>query len=811
MIESILQDLRYGVRRLVAKPGFTIVAVLTLALGIGANLAMFSVVNAVLLRKLPYKDPDRLMIIWNHYGDAGQKLPRVSFPDFADYKQQSQTFEQFAGAIESTVALTGFGDPEQVDHALVTTNFFSLLGVNMQLGRDFVPADYSPENRSDVVILSNRIWKRRYGGDPNLIGKTILSNGNSLLVVGILPADFKWYCPPEVRVKDADVWSIGNFEPGDASRTSNVLTVIGRLKPGVSLQQAQSDMDGIANRLRDEHIEHKTSGIRIKVVPLQDDVVKRVRPTLIILFAAVCFVLLIACANLANLTLTRAMSREREVAIRLALGADRPRIIRQMLTESVLLSTMGGAAGLLLAYAGISLLVLLQPANLPRLDSVAIDYRVFVFCTGLCVLTPMLFGLAPALHASRANLAEVLKRSGRGSSSRGHLLRNMLVVIEIALSLVLLIGGGLLIRTFVSLQKVHLGYNPDNVITFRISLPFTRYRAFGRDRNVEFFRQLEAQISNISGVEAAGGSAQLPLAQGGYQTGYAYDEESEQRLASFSADWRWVTPGFFNAMEARLIDGRFFTEQDGLDSPPVAVVDDLFARKIWPNESAIGKRIKDEGPDRRWKLVVGVVEHMLNNSLTSEVREQIYISQRQQATNALYFAVRTRGSSAGVLKSIENEVHKLDADLAVHNVRPMNDYVKEATAQTRYSLILIGLLAAAAMALAAVGLYGVISYSVNQRSQEIGIRVALGGQPRDILRLIIGHGLRLTAIGITTGLVAAAFLTHLMSGLLFGVSPDDPVTFAGISVLLAFVAMLACYLPARRATRVDPMIALRYE
>ena len=810
MLETILQDLHYAIRRLGGNPGFATVAVLTLALGIGANLAMFTVVNAVLLRQLPYKEPNRLMIIWNHYGDAGQKLPRVSFPDFADYKQQSQTFEQFAGAIESTVALTGFGEPEQVDHAIVSPNFFSVLGVSMQLGRDLEPND-SLRDRADVVILSDRLWKRRYGGDPKLLGQTIQSNGNSLTVVGILPPDFKWYCPPEVRVKDSDLWTPGNFEPENNSRTSNVLTVIGRLKPGVSLQQAQSDMDGIANRLREEHIEHKTSGIRIKVVPLQDDIVKRIRPTLIILFAAVCFVLLIACANLANLTLTRAMGREREVAIRLALGANRPRIIRQMLTESILLSVLGGGAGLLLAYFGISLLVSLQPANLPRLDSVAIDYRVFVFCTGLCVLTPMLFGLAPALHASRANLAEVLKRGSRGSNSGGHRLRNLLVVIEIALSLVLLIGGGLLVRTFVSLQRVHLGYDPDNVLTFRISLPFTRYRAFGRDKNVEFFRQLEARISNISGVEAAGGSAQLPLAQGGYQTGYAYDEESEQRLASFSADWRWVTPGYFNAMGARLIAGRFFTEQDGLDSPPVVVVDDLMARKIWPNESAIGKRIKDEGPDRRWKEVVGVVEHMLNNSLTAEVREQIYISQRQQATNALYFTVRTRSSSAGVLKSIEDEVHKLDADLAVHNVRPMNDYVKEATAQTRYSLILIGLLAAAAMALAAVGLYGVISYSVNQRSQEIGIRVALGGQQRDILKLIMSHGLTLTSIGIGTGLVAAVFLTRLMSGLLFGVSPDDPVTFAGISVLLAIVAMLACYLPARRATRVDPMIALRYE
>jgi putative ABC transport system permease protein len=544
---------------------------------------------------------------------------------------------------------------------------------------------------------------------------------------------------------------------------------------------------------------------------LQDDIVKHIRPTLIVLFAAVCFVLLIACANLANLMLTRSLGREREVAIRLALGANRSRIIRQMLTESVLLSTLGGIAGLMLAWFGTRLLVAIQPANLPRLDAIAIDYRVFAFCTILCIFTPILFGLAPALHGSRANLAEVLKRGGRGSSQGGHKLRNILVVVEIALSLVLLIGGGLLIRTFVSLQQVHLGYDPDNVLTFRVSLPFTRYRRFGPDRNAEFFRQLEERISNIPGIEAAGAAIQLPLTQGGFQTGYAYDEETEQRLASFNADWRYVTPGYFTTMRTRLIAGRFFTEQDNIDNPPVAIVDDLMARKIWPNESAIGKHLKDEGPDRHWKEIVGVVEHMSNNSLTTDVREQIYVSQRQMGNSALSFVVRTKGSANGVMKSIEQEVHRLDADLAIQDVHPMSEYVSNAMAQTRYSLILIGLLAAAAMLLAGVGLYGVISYNVTQRTQEIGIRVALGGQQSDILKLIMGHGMILTGIGIGSGLVAAAVLTQLMAGILYGVSPNDPATFAGISILLILVTMLAVYVPARRAARVNPITALRYE
>ncbi|HZS48895.1 MAG TPA: ABC transporter permease [Blastocatellia bacterium] len=815
LIETIMQDAGYGLRRMIKSPGFTVVAILTLALGIGANVAMFSVINSILLRPLPYKDPDRVMIMWNQYGERGQRLPRVSIPDFFDYEQDARTFDQFAAAIESTAVLTGNTEPEHVERAHVTAKFFSALGVSMFLGREFTPEE-TADNGPNVAIMTYRLWKRRFGADPSLIGKTIQINTVSFTIVGILPEDFRWYPPPEVRIADADIWDPLRITPTEGSRTNNIMTVIGRLKPGVTLAQAQSDMDGVADRLRTEHIEHKNSGIIIKPVPLQEDLVKRIRPTLLVLFAAVCFILLIACANLANLMLIRSVGREREIAIRLAIGANRARVIRQMLTESGLLSLSGGIIGLVLAYWGLKLLVLMQPAGMPRLESVAIDYRVLVFSLGLCLMTPILFGLAPALHSTKTNLSEVL-RSVRVSSTSGiRKLRGLLVIVEIALSLTLLIGAGLLIRTFISMQNIHTGYDPENVLTFRLYLPPLKY-TFGSDTtntNPQFSRDLEARIADIPGVESVGAAAQLPLTAGGFQTGYAWDDDSEQRLSSYSADWRYVSPGYFKTMHARLLEGRFFDEHDDANSQPVMIVDDLMAKKIWPGQSAIGKRMKDEGRDRRWKVVVGVVEHMLNDSLTSHIQEQIYVAQRQMGNTTISFAVRTNRDFGAVMTDINNAIHTLDPQLAAFNVRPMSEYVADAMAQTRYSLILIGALGIAALLLAAIGLYGVISYSVSQRTNEIGIRVALGGRQTDILKLILSEGMVLTAIGVIAGLACAlplAYLMQQMTGVLFGVSAIDPLTYGAISLLLVSVSLLATYVPARRASRIDPMTALRYE
>jgi len=784
---------------------------MTLALGIGASTAVFSVVNAVLLQPLPYNEADRLVIIWNDYGERGQSLPRVSPPDFEDYQQQCLLFEGLSSANEATGTLTGDKDPEQVDQAIVTANFFSLLRVNMFLGRDFVPEEAVPDG-PNVAILSHRLWRMRFGGAPDLVGKSIRVNDNPCTVVGILPEQFTMRFPSEVRVKDADLWRPVQRNPQDFPRTGNYLTALGRLRPGVSLAQAQAEMDGVAFRLRAEHIEHKNSGIRIRVVPLQQDLVKHVRPTLLILLAAVALLLLIACANVANLMLADAASRDREFAVRAALGAGRRRILAQLMTENLLVAILAAGLGLLLAQLGLRALLAFKPVNLPRLESIGIDRSVLIFSLAACVLTPLLFGLAPALQASKTNLAGVLKEGGRTSSGPGRRgLRSILVMVEMALSLLLLIGGGLMVRSFAALSSVHPGFEPENVATFRIYLPHPRYAGLGHDRAPEFFRQLEQRIAALRGVEAAGATFQLPLTPGGYQTGYAWDEESEPRLASYGADWRWVDPGYFQAMGTRLIAGRFFTEYDRIDTQPVAIVDELMAGKLWPNENPIGKRLKDEGPDRRWKEVVGVVEHMRNHTLAAKVREQIYISERQNASRDMALVVRCARPFAEMMQEITAEVHKLDSELAIYEARPMMDYVDNAKAQTRFSLALIEAFGVAALMLAVVGLYSVVSFAVAQRTQEIGVRMALGAGRGNILRLVIGHGVRISLIGVLLGLGGAVALTRLMASLLYDVSATDPSTFGAVALLLLAIAILACYIPARRATRIDPMAALRCE
>jgi predicted permease len=810
VLHLALDDFRFAIRGLLKRRGFTIGAILTLALGIGANSAVFSVVNAVLLSDLPYKDPSRLTIIWNDYGKTGQSLPRVSVPDFIDYQAYSQTFEGFAAALENVDTLTGDGQSEHVDKGMVTPSFFPLLGVNMQLGRNFLAEEAALGGPARVVILSHRLWQLRFGGRPDLVGQSIQMNGFPYTVVGVLPAWFKWYCPPEVRVKDAEVWTPLPIDPEiSPSRTSNTLTVLGRLGPRVTLAQAQQDMDAVASRLRAERIEHKASDIQIRVVPLHHDVVRHARPVLVVLFGAVLLILLIACANIGNLMLARAVANEKDFAIRSALGARRLRIASQVCAESLVIAIAGGAVGLFLTGWLVRIALLLTPDTLPRVQTVSIDGRVMAFSLAICLLSPIVFGLAPALQTSRMNLAEALKYSGRTGASRRHRLRKFLVAGEIALSLILLAGTGLMIRTIAGMEGRHLGFEPDNVLTFALYLPWSTYSDFGPDRTVSAFRELEARISSLPGVEAAGGAAQLPLTPGSYQTGYAYDEESEQRLASLGADWGWVSPGYFNAIRARLISGRFFTEADDLDVPPVAIVDDVMARKLWPGLDPIGRRVKDEGEDRRWKTVVGVIEHIPSRSLTAVPREQIYIAQRQRGNGLMHVAVRTHNPPAPLIKAISRELQQMDDRLALYEVRALTDYVSDAKATARYSLMLIGSLGAAALLLAGVGVYGVMAYCVAERTSEYGIRMALGAARADVIRLALAEGARLTGIGIAIGLPGAMALTPAMSGLLFGVKPTDPLTMAGVSIVLGAAGLLACYLPAMRASRVDPVQALR--
>jgi len=820
-VRSLWQDLIYGARMLRKSPGFTAVAVLTLALGIGANTAIFSVVNGVLLRSMPYKDPAGLAIVWNDYGNQGQSLPAVSPPDFKDYRERSRLIE-FAGASGTpggTLMLDdpggGGNRPQQFDMATVTPNFFSLLGVTPALGRNFTPEE-AALNGPRVVILSNRIWRSTFHSDSELIGRTIQLNGLPSTVVGILPQSFRLLLPPEAfLLKDADLWIPQQLNYAAFPRNLTFLSVFGRLKPGVTMAQAQAEMDGIAEQLRNENEVHKESGLRIRVVPLQFDVVKNVRLTLLTLLAAVGFVLLIACGNVANLLLARATGREREMAVRSALGASRSRLMRQVMIESVLIAVLGAVAGLLVANWGLSLLLALHPAGLPRLADIRIDGTVLGFTLGACVLTALLFGLIPAIQAVQLNLNDTLKDAARGSSEgRGQTVRRLLVVSEFALSLVLLIGAGLLIRSFIALQRVQPGFNAEKVISFGVSIPGNRYP---KNEDISrFVHELELKMGALPGVESVGSTFQLPLTGSGAQMPYAYNAETSQKWESISADWRPITPGFFPTVGARLLEGRNFTDADDASHPLVVIVDDMLARQAWPGESALGKKLEVELLSRKdnprvYAIVVGVVAHLRSHDLMRNVREQIYIPHSQETFGRMAVVMKTSGDSSGVMKQVEQQVRSLDPGVAVRDLKPLENYVDDARAPMRFNLILIGIFGAIALTLASVGLYGVMAYSVTQRSHELGIRIAVGASQRDILRLVLGQGVRLTLLGAGVGLLVSLLVTRALASLLFGVSATDPVTFVAVPIVLAAVAMLACYLPARRAMGVDPMIALRHE
>ncbi len=818
---TLWQDLMYGARMLRKSPGFTAVAVLTLALGIGANTAIFSVVNGVLLRGMPYTDPSRLAIIWNDYGNQGQSLPAVSPPDFKDYRERSRLieFSSASGGPGGTLMLDdpggGGNRPQQFDLAAVTPNFFPVLGVEPALGRNFTQEE-AALNGPRVVMLSNRLWRGTFHSDPEFVGKSIQLNGQPYTVVGILPSKFRMLLPAEAfQLKDADLWIPQQLDYGAFQRNLTFLSVFGRLKPGVTWSQAQAEMDGIAEQLRNENAVHKQSGLRIRVVRLQFDVVKNVRPTLLTLLAAVGFVLLIACGNVANLLLARATRREREMAVRSALGASRSRLVRQIMIESVLISILGGAAGLLVAYWGLSALIALHPAGLPRLADIRIDGTVLGFTLGACVLTALLFGLIPAIQAVRLNLSDTLKDASRGSSEgRGQSARRLLVVSEFALSLVLLIGAGLLIRSFVALQRVQPGYNPQNIVSFSVTMPGNRYPK--NEDVTRFVHELELKMAALPGVQSVGSIFQLPFTGSGAQMPYAYNAETSQNWESLSADWRPVTPGFLPTVGARMLEGRNFNDADDANHPVVVIIDEMLARRAWPGESAIGKRLEVESLTKKdnprlFAIVVGVVAHLRTHDLTRNVREQIYIPHAQEPFGRVGVVIKTSGDSSGVMKQVEQQVRALDPGIAVRNLKPLDDYLDDARAPMRFNLILIGIFGVIALTLASVGLYSVMAYTVTQRSHELGIRMAVGATPRDILRLVLGQGVRLTLIGAGLGIVASLLVTRVLASLLFGVSATDPLTFVTVPVVLAAVALLACYLPARRAMRVDPMIALRYE
>ena len=830
MALSVLHDARYAIRSLVRRPLFTAVILLTLALGIGSNVAIFSVANAVLFRPLPFKDPEELAFVWTRLPATNVARSLVSGPDFRDYQQESTRFQGFAGAVAVPGTLTGDGDPERITNAYVTWNLFDLLGVRPVLGRAHVAEDAfamdpkafgnpNPDLPPGKVVLSYELWQRRFGGDRSVIGRTIQMDGFGSVVVGVLPPNFRIYLPADAGMPtNIDAWGVLPSNIGDFERQAAWLTVVTRLKKGVTLAQAQQDMNGIATRLRELHQFHATQNMQIVVAGMHRDAVEHARPALLALLGAVGFVLLIACANIANLLLVRASERDREMAVRAAVGSGRGRIVAQMLTESLVLSLAGALLGVLLAWQGIGVIKALSPSNLPRIESVAIDARALAFAAGVSILAAIVFGLAPALEAVRGNLSDRLRDRGTDTGgARGNKLRTVLVVSEVALSLVLLVGAGLMVRSFAQLQKVDPGFDAQNVVTFNAPLSFLKYLTTQARAN--FANQLGERLAALPGVEAVGGVTPLPLAGGEqYSVGsYGRIGDADNVYRANKADYKAALPGYFEAMRIRLVAGRTFVRGDNEEQAlDVAVVDVKFAKRVFGDASPLGAQIlADHFNDKTFTMerlpltIVGVVANVNSSSLAAESRETIYVPYVFSSFLPLTFVVRTAVAPASLITRIRAEVKALDPSVPIADLTTLESWVTKAMAPTRFLLALNGTFAGLALVLASLGLYGVISYSARQRTREIGVRVALGANDRDVVRLILGQGMILAAIGIVLGLAASAALTRVVNSYLVGVSSTDPMTFAGVAAALVGVAAVASYLPARRASLIEPTHALR--
>jgi putative ABC transport system permease protein len=811
-MEALWQDLKYGVRMLTKSPGFTAVAVIALALGIGANTAIFSVVNAVLIRSLPFKDPDRLVMVWEKNRPRNRDQNVISPANYLDWQDQNTVFEQMSAVFDYRANLTGVDDPEELPTQVVTANFFDLLGVNAALGRTFV-AEEGMEGHDNVAVLGQSLWKRRFGGDPAMVGNTIKLSGQDFTVIGIAPPDFQFLIKGgSLTGKQAELWMPMTFSPNSRVRRGRHMTAVARIKPGITLAQAQADMDGIAANLEKQYVEFNT-GWGVNLVPLRTQLVGAIRPALLVLLGAVAFVLLIACANVANLLLARAATRQREIAIRTALGAGRWRVIRQLLTEATVLAALGGGFGLLLAMWGVDLLLALTPKDLLGLQRVGIDYRVLGFTFAVSVLTGVLFGLAPALEASRPNLNESLKEGGRGAvtGGRSHRLRDLFVVAEIALALVLLIGSGLMIRSFARLQSVDPGFDANSLLTARVLLPNLRY---GQDPQCKaFFKQLTERVAALPGVRSVGTVSYLPIAGLGAAT--RFDIEGRPPLPpgqQLVGDVRVVDGGYFGTMRIPLLRGRTFSERELTDESHVVVINETMARDYFPGEDPIGKRVtismKDENVPSE---IIGVVRDARYVALDTAVRPMTYWPYPELVYSGMTLVVRTEGEPLALAEAVRREVLAIDNDQPIADVRTMEAWVSDSVSKARFSTMLLGIFAGVALLLAAVGIFGVMSYAVSERTHEIGLRMALGAQTSDVLALVVRQGMVLALIGVGIGLGAAFVLTRVLASLLYGVSATDPLTFAVIAVLLASVALFACYLPARRAAKVDPMVALRYE
>ena len=834
-MSSLLTDLAYAWRTLRSSPAFSITAVLTLALGIGASTAIFSVVNAVLLRPLPYRDAERLTIIW---GDMVKRdVKDFPFPpgDMPDLREQGTLFQEIAGVSTGQQPLIGDGgEPEQVTVAGATPNLFTVLGARIMLGRNFTEADATPPpappppapgapagvanaqpNAPPLVaswILSYGFWQRRYGGDRNVIGKMIDVGNGRAEIVGVLAPEFELLFPPTTNVaRNPDIYLALRINYATASRTNVFLRVIGRLKPGVTLPQAQQQLNGIAADLRKRFPIKEAAGLQLRVESMRSDLVADVRPAIIALMGAVVFVLLIACANVANLMLVRAAARERELAVRSALGGTRWGLIRQMLAESLLLAALGVAAGFGLAQAGIKLLLMLAPENLPRMDAVSADPLVLVFTVLAGVVAAAAFGVVPAIRASRPDLADVLRSTGRtGGLARGRTLRNAVVMAEVALSFVLLIGCGLMLRSFLALQRVDPGYDPNGLLTFFAASP----RQGGPDARAAYARQLQERLRSVPGVTGVTAASPLPL-DGGIANARWGTEAAVTDPSKFQqANLHVVLPGYFQVMRTNVIEGRVFTDADNAPNAVLAVIDRNFAAKAFPGQSAVGKRllIRVRSNEPEWFEVIGVVDRERHESLAVDGRETLFVTDGLFGHGAANrWAVRTTADPMTLGPAVRAAVKEVDAQVPVSELQPMTALVDRAMASTRFALALITVFAAIAVMLAAVGLYGVLSTVVRQRTAEIGVRMAFGAPTSSIFQLVIGQGLRLSAVGVALGVAGALALTRGMSTMLVGVRPTDPLTFVAIAVLFMTIAGLSSWLPARRAAALDPNVALREE